>query len=111
MVNMFGECVFEAIVDNGARGTNCASPVDTRTINWEENGGRVIDLSPEDSAAYLEAVNLAGFEAAEARKFFGEPTLPAFEFEQLERLIRPWPTREAYDRFVAAVEDLAENVN
>lgn len=62
-------------------------------------------------AAYLEAVNLAGFEAAEARKFFGEPMLPAFEFEQLERLIRPWPTREAYDRFVAAVEDLAENVN
>lgn len=62
-------------------------------------------------AAYLEAVNLAGFEATEARKFFGEPVLPAFEFEQLERLIRPWPTREAYDRFVAAVEDLAENLN
>ncbi len=61
-------------------------------------------------AAYLEAVHLAGFEAAEARRFFGEPALPAFELDWLERLIRPWPTREAHDRFVAAVEDLADNV-
>ena len=28
-----------------------------------------------------------------------------------ESLIRPWPTREAHDRFVAAVEDLAENLH
>ncbi len=57
-------------------------------------------------AAYLEAVHLAGFGADEARKFFGEPSFPVFEFEPFERLIRPWPTREAFDRFVAAVEDL-----
>jgi len=62
-------------------------------------------------AAYLEAVHLAGFEVDEARKFFGEPTLPAFELDTFERLIRPWPTREAHDRFVAAVEDLAENLH
>ncbi len=24
------------------------------------------------------------------------------------QLIRPWPTREAYDRFMAEVEDLAD---
>ena len=58
-------------------------------------------------AAYLEAVHLAGFEAAEARKYFGEPSFPVFELEGFDRLIRPWPTREAYDRFVAAVEDLS----
>ncbi len=57
-------------------------------------------------AAYLEAVHLAGFEAAEARRFFGTPALSQFEFEPFERLIRPWPTREAHDRFVAAVEGL-----
>ena len=58
-------------------------------------------------AAFFEAVHLAGFEEAEALKFFGEPTVPAFELEQFERLIRPWPTREAYERFVAAVESAA----
>jgi 5'-deoxynucleotidase YfbR-like HD superfamily hydrolase len=57
-------------------------------------------------AAYLEAVHLAGFDADEARRYFGEPSLPVFEFEPFERLIRPWPTREAHDRFVAAVENL-----
>lgn len=62
-------------------------------------------------AAYLEAVHLAGFEVDEARKFFGEPVLPAFDLDKFDRLIRPWPTREAHDRFVAAVEDLAENLH
>lgn len=57
-------------------------------------------------AAYLEAVHLAGFEVDEARRYFGEPNLPVYEFEPFERLIRPWPTREAYDRFVETVESL-----
>ena len=48
----------------------------------------------------------AGFEAEEARRFFGEPSFPVFEFEPFEKLIRPWPTREAYDRFVEVVEQL-----
>ena len=71
---------------------------------------RQIKVSDRE-AAYLEAVHLAGFEVAEARKFFGEPTLPAFDLDKFDRLIRPWPTREAHDRFVAAVEDLAENLH
>ena len=58
-------------------------------------------------AAYLEAVHLAGFEVEEARRFFGEPSFPVFEFEPFERLIRPWPTREAHHRFVAVVENLS----
>ncbi|RUT31130.1 HD family hydrolase [Arsenicitalea aurantiaca] len=57
-------------------------------------------------AAFFEAVHLAGFEADEARKLFGEPSLPAFDLDQFERLIRPWPAREAHDRFLAAFEEL-----
>lgn len=53
-------------------------------------------------AAYFEAVHLAGFEQAEARQLFGTPSLPEFDLDQFERLIRPCPTREAHDRFVAA---------
>jgi hypothetical protein len=58
-------------------------------------------------AAYQEAVHLAGFEVAEARKFFGEPSLAAFDLDHFDELIRPWPTREAHDRFVDAVDMLA----
>jgi len=61
-------------------------------------------------AAYFEAVHLAGFDAAEAEKFFGEPTVPVFELDAFDRLIRPWPTREAYERFVALVEETAERL-
>jgi 5'-deoxynucleotidase YfbR-like HD superfamily hydrolase len=58
-------------------------------------------------AAYFEAVNLAGFEPVEARKYFGTPGLPQFDLEQFDRLIRPWPTREAHDRFVGAFDSFA----
>lgn len=55
-------------------------------------------------AAYFEAVHLAGFADEEARKFFGEPGIPLFDLDAFDRLIRPWPTREAHDRFIAAFE-------
>ena len=58
-------------------------------------------------AAFFEAIHLAGFENSEARKFFGEPTQPAFDVDAFDRLIRPWPTREAHDRFVAAFEAIS----
>lgn len=61
----------------------------------------------DKEAAFFEAVHLAGFEPEEARKFFGEPTVPAFDLEAFDRLIRPWPTREAYERFVSLVEQIA----
>lgn len=57
-------------------------------------------------AAFFEAVHLAGFERPEAEKFFGQPSVPLFDLDDFERLIRPWPTREAYERFVAEVEAL-----
>jgi 5'-deoxynucleotidase YfbR-like HD superfamily hydrolase len=62
-------------------------------------------------AAYFEAVELAGFTPPEARKFFGEPALAAFDLEHFEELIRPWPTREAHDRFVDAVDMLATAIH
>ncbi len=61
----------------------------------------------DKEAAYHEAVHLAGFAVDEARKFFGEPSLAAFDLDRFEELIRPWPTGEAYDRFVDAVDMLA----
>ena len=61
----------------------------------------------DKEAAYFEAVHLADFEPDEARRFFGEPTVPAFDLDAFERLIRPWPTRQAYERFVALVEEIS----
>lgn len=58
-------------------------------------------------AAFFEATHLAGFEDGEARKFFGEPSQPAFDVDAFDRLIRPWPTREAHDRFIAAFKGIA----
>ena len=58
-------------------------------------------------AAFFEAIHLAGFADSEARKFFGAPSLPEFDVEAFDRLIRPWPTREAHDRFIAAFEAIA----
>ena len=65
----------------------------------------------DKEAAYHEAVHLAGFEVGEARKFFGEPTLAAFDLEHFDELLRPWPTREAHDRFVDTVDMLATELH
>jgi 5'-deoxynucleotidase YfbR-like HD superfamily hydrolase len=54
----------------------------------------------DKQAAYFEAVHLAGFERDEAKRLFGAPSLPDFDIDGFERLIRPWPTQEAHDRFV-----------
>ncbi len=52
-------------------------------------------------AAYLEATRLAGFEAAEARRFFGKP--PVFSAALERDYLKPWPAETAearyYDRF------------
>ncbi|SFZ86065.1 hypothetical protein SAMN02983003_3239 [Devosia enhydra] len=58
-------------------------------------------------AAFFEAVELAGFGRDEARRLFGAPSIASFDLERFDRLIRPWPTREAHDRFVEAVETIA----
>lgn len=58
-------------------------------------------------AAFFEATELAGFSRTEARAFFGEPSLAAFDLDRFELLIRPWPTQQAHDRFMAAFEALS----
>lgn len=60
----------------------------------------------DTEAAFIEAVNLAGFSPEEARRYFGEPSLAGFDLPGFERLIRPWPTQEAHDRFMEAAETL-----
>jgi 5'-deoxynucleotidase YfbR-like HD superfamily hydrolase len=60
----------------------------------------------DKQAAFFEAIHLAGFDEAEALRLFGEPSFPAFDVDGFDLLIRPWPTREAHDRFVAAFETI-----
>jgi 5'-deoxynucleotidase YfbR-like HD superfamily hydrolase len=55
-------------------------------------------------AAYLEATRLAGFEAAEARKFFGRPPPLAATMER--DYLRPWPAETAAARYRERVKRL-----
>jgi len=68
--------------------------------------GKLIKRADRE-AAFFEAVNLAGFSPDEARKIFGEPTLAGFDLPGFERLIRPWPTQQAHDQFIAVFESLS----
>lgn len=54
----------------------------------------------DTQAAFFEAVHLAGFEVEEARQLFGEPNVPEIGAEAFDRLMQPWPTREAEAEFV-----------
>jgi len=49
------------------------------------------------AAAYLEAIKLAGFETAEARKFFGPP--PKFSAAIERDYLTPWPAGTAEAKF------------
>jgi 5'-deoxynucleotidase YfbR-like HD superfamily hydrolase len=48
-------------------------------------------------AAYLEATRLAGFEATEARRFFGRP--PLFSAALERDYLKPWPAETAQARY------------
>jgi uncharacterized protein len=67
-----------------------------------------VDLikAADRSAAYLEATRLAGFDPAEARRFFGRPpVVPA----RLERdYLTPWPANEAEARYLERFAKVAE---
>jgi hypothetical protein len=49
-------------------------------------------------AAYLEATMVAGFSAAEARRFFGTP--PALSTGLLRDYLTPWPASAAERRYL-----------
>jgi uncharacterized protein len=59
------------------------------------------------AAAYLEATRLAGFEAAEARRFFGRPpkVSPTFERDYL----KPWPAEIAQARYLERFRKLVSD--
>jgi uncharacterized protein len=55
-------------------------------------------------AAYLEATRLAGFEAAEARRFFGRP--PIFSATLERDYLKPWPADTAQARYLERFKKL-----
>jgi 5'-deoxynucleotidase YfbR-like HD superfamily hydrolase len=56
------------------------------------------------SAAYLEATRLAGFSAAEARRFFGRPPIIAATMER--DYLKPWPAEIAQARYIERFKTL-----
>lgn len=56
-------------------------------------------------AAYHEAIQLAGFERAEALKYFGRPRVRMKQSD-----LDPWPTSKAQERFLGQFEVLAAAV-
>ncbi|MHA6298347.1 HD domain-containing protein [Devosia sp. CAU 1758] len=61
-------------------------------------------------AAFFEATHLAGFDPGEARRLFGEPGQSAFDVDAFDRLIRPWPTQQAHERFIEAFESISSSL-
>src|ERR1700689_4227723 len=59
----------------------------------------------DSGAAYLEATRLAGFDPAEARRFFGRP--PAVSATMERDFLKPWPAETAQMRYFERVNKLA----
>ena len=59
------------------------------------------------AAAYLEATRLAGFAAAEAKKFFGRP--PKFSAVIERDYLAPWPADMAEQRYLERFSKLARD--
>ncbi len=57
------------------------------------------------AAAFLEATRLAGFDAAEARRFFGRPPLYSAAIER--DYLTPWPAQTAQARYLAQFKKLS----
>ncbi len=61
--------------------------------------------SADRAAAYLEATRLAGFKAAEARRFFGRPPVISAAIER--DYLKPWPAENAQARYLEWFKKLA----
>jgi 5'-deoxynucleotidase YfbR-like HD superfamily hydrolase len=61
----------------------------------------------DQAAAFLEAVNLAGFSIAEARRYFPRPKRARHVDAQL---LTPWPAAEATKRFLARFREISGKV-
>ena len=60
----------------------------------------------DQAAAYLEATRLAGFDAADARRFFGRP--PAFSARIERDYLTPWPATTAEAQYLERFHKVAE---
>jgi 5'-deoxynucleotidase YfbR-like HD superfamily hydrolase len=60
--------------------------------------------SADSGAAYLEATRLAGFDPAEARRFFGRP--PAVSAIMERDFLKPWPAETAEARYFERIRKL-----
>jgi 5'-nucleotidase len=58
-------------------------------------------------AAFLEATRLAGFNIAEARRFFGRP--PAISLSMERDYLKPWPAETAQSRYLDRFKKLFVN--
>jgi 5'-deoxynucleotidase YfbR-like HD superfamily hydrolase len=58
----------------------------------------------DSGAAYLEATRLAGFDAAEARRFFGRP--PAVSATMERDFLKAWPAETAQARYSERIKKL-----
>lgn len=74
-------------------------------INLPKNIEQLIKKADKISA-YLEAIQLAGFEVEEAEKFF---TKPPAALENVKFDLTPLPTQIAQDQFLNTFAELAEN--
>jgi 5'-deoxynucleotidase YfbR-like HD superfamily hydrolase len=59
----------------------------------------------DQTAAYFEALILAGFTEVEAVRFFGRPG--GIRTDKIAALLQPWPTRQAETRFLQAFRSVA----
>ena len=59
---------------------------------------QAVTKAADRAAAYLEATRLAGFDAAEARRFFGRP--PPLGISMERDYLRPWPAETAEARYL-----------
>jgi hypothetical protein len=59
----------------------------------------------DSGAAYLESTRLAGFDPAEARRFFGRP--PAVSATMERDFLKPWPAETAEARYFERIKKLA----
>ena len=58
--------------------------------------GKLIKAADHE-AAFLEATRLAGFDYAEARRFFGRPPIISVAMER--DYLKPWPAETAQERY------------
>ncbi|MDO8877325.1 MAG: HD family hydrolase [Pseudolabrys sp.] len=72
-------------------------------VSLPENLLKLIKTA-DRNAAFLESTRLAGFEEAEARRFFGPP--PKYSAAMERDYLTPWPASTAAKRFTERVEKL-----